>query len=159
MHPYLGTWQQTIASFIVASFFLVNASCGVYSVRASPAAHSLRVDKSKTIILHQGDRFVKLESFELEGEELKGLPGGQFQSDGEPAQRTFSSRTAQEVHLYLDETPPLVVEPGKSIVVPFSAIKKVMFYDEDKGCTTASLGGATAIGLATIGFVILLISV
>ena len=155
MHPYSGTWQQTIASLIVASFLLVNASCGIYSVRESSAPRFLRFDKSKTVVLHQGHRFVKLESFELEGEELKGFPSGPFQSDGEPAQRTFSSRTAQEAHIYLDETPALVVEPGKPLVVPFAAVEKVMVYDEDKGCTTASLGVPTAIGIATIVFVIL----
>jgi hypothetical protein len=99
------------------------------------------------VVLHQGNRFVKLQSFELDEKELSGFPVGQLQSDGEPLKDTFDKQVAQEVHLYLDETPPLVVEPGKAIVVPLSSINKVMVYEVNKAGTAFCRGlSAAAVG-------------
>jgi len=92
----------------------------------------LPVDQSKTVVLHQGNSFVKLKSFELRQSELVGFPAGQLQSDGEPVEKTTSDRVAREAHLYLNESPPLVVEPGRPINVPYSSINKVMVYDEEQ---------------------------
>jgi hypothetical protein len=104
---------------------------------------------------------VELESFELEGWELRGFSTRRLLLNGEPAKETFSSRIAQEVHLYLDDTPPLVVESGKAIVVPLSSINKVMVYEVNKAGTAFCWGlSAAAVGYVLFSVImIILISI
>jgi len=128
-------WQRVLAAFLIGPLLCMNVSCTAYSLRQSETLRPLPVEKSKVVVLHQGNRFVRLQSFELDEEELRGLPVGQLQSDGEPAKETFNDQDAQEVHLYLDETSPLVVEPGNAVVVPLSSINKVMVYEVNKAGT------------------------
>jgi hypothetical protein len=131
-------WQRVLAAFLIGPLLCMNVSCTAYSLRQSETLRPLPVEKSKVVVLHQGNRFVRLQSFELDEEELKGLPVGQLQSDGEPVKGTFDDQVAQEVHLYLDETPPLVVEPGNPVVVPLSSVNKVMVYDVSKAGTASA---------------------
>ena len=119
---------------MIVSLLLMDVSCASYYLHATTSVNGLPtfpVDQSKTVVLHQGNRFARLKSFEMHESELTGVPAGQLESDGEPPEDTTSDQVAREVHVYLDETTPLVVEPGSPIVVPFSSINKVAVYDED----------------------------
>jgi len=150
-------WQRVLAAFLIVPLLCMNVSCTAYSLRQSETLHPLPLEKPNTVVLHQGDRFVKLESFELDEEELRGLPVGQLQSDGQPAKDVFNKQTAQEVHLYLNETPPLVVEPGKPVVVPLSSINKVMVYEVNKAGTACCWAAWGAGGTATVLWIVLII--
>jgi hypothetical protein len=134
VHNANNRWGERF--LLIVALLLMNVSCASYVLHETQVKEPFPVDQSKTVVLHQGNRFVKLKSFEMHESELKGLPDGELHSDGEPAEKTSSGRVAQEVHLYLDETTPLVIEPGSPIVVPLSSINKVMVYDEEakKGC-------------------------
>jgi len=130
-HKAKTFWGRSF--LMILSLLFMNVSCASYQLRDTGGVgiESLPADHSKIIVLHQGNRFVQLKSFELLQSEVVGFPAGQLQSDGEPARETTSGQVAREIHLYLAETPPLVVEPGNLIIVPLSSIKKVMVYDED----------------------------
>jgi hypothetical protein len=134
VHKPNNPWGKLF--LMIVSILLMDVSCASYVLHETQVKEPFPVDQSKNVVLHQGNRFVKLKSFEMHESELKGFPTGQLQADGELAEKTTSGQVAQEVHLYLDETTPLVVEPGSPIVVPFSSINKVMVYDEEakKGC-------------------------
>ena len=152
-------WQRVLAGFLIVPLLCMNVSCTAYSLRQSETLRPLPVEKSKVVVLHQGNRFVKLQSFELDEEELTGLPVGQLQSDGEPEKDVFNKQSAQEVHLYLNETPPLVVEPGKPVIVPLSSINKVMVYEVNKAgtvcCWTAGGLAGTYVIVAVVVIVLL----
>ena len=152
-------WQRVLAAFLIVPLLFMNVSCTAYTLRQSTIVHPLPVDKSNNIVLHQGGRSVKLDSFELEGWELRGFSTSELQFIDEPTKETFSSRIAHEVHLYLDETPPLVVEPGKPIVVPLSSINKVMVYEVNKAGTVFCWGlSGVAVGYLLFQvFIIILI--
>ena len=66
MESISGKWcQRALAASLIVPLLFMNVSCTAYDLRHSPVVQPLPVDKTKTIVLHQGDRFVKLESFEL----------------------------------------------------------------------------------------------